>query len=59
MDTRKCHYLIDSFLKKLKTVMSRRIIPIQVARAIAKLEENWSLAAVAAELHVSKSCIHI
>jgi hypothetical protein len=23
--------------------MSRRIIPIQVARAIAKLEENWSL----------------
>jgi hypothetical protein len=39
--------------------MSRRIIPIQVARAIAKLEENWSLAAVAAELHVSKSCIHI
>jgi hypothetical protein len=37
--------------------MSRRIIPIQVARAIAKLEVNWSLAAVAAELHVSKSCI--
>jgi hypothetical protein len=31
--------------------------PIQTARAIAKLEENWSLAAVARELHCSKTCI--
>jgi hypothetical protein len=30
---------------------------IQTARAIAKLEENWSLAAVARELHCSKICI--
>jgi hypothetical protein len=30
---------------------------IQTARAIAKLEENWSLAAVARELHCSKTCI--
>ncbi|KAJ8959063.1 hypothetical protein NQ318_022319 [Aromia moschata] len=29
----------------------------QRARAIAKLEENWSLSEVAAELNVSKSCI--
>jgi hypothetical protein len=27
------------------------------ARAIAKLEENWSLTAVARELHCSKTCI--
>jgi hypothetical protein len=27
------------------------LIPIQTARAIAKLEENWSLASVARELH--------
>jgi hypothetical protein len=27
------------------------ITPIQTARAIAKLEENWSFAAVARELH--------
>jgi hypothetical protein len=31
--------------------------PMQTARAIAKLEENWSLAAVARELHCSKTCI--
>jgi hypothetical protein len=30
---------------------------MQTARAIAKLEENWSLAAVAIELHCSKTCI--
>jgi hypothetical protein len=30
---------------------------MQTARAIAKLEENWSLAAVARELHCSKTCI--
>jgi hypothetical protein len=47
--------LIDSFLKKLKINIS----PIQAARAIAKLEKNWSLAALAAELHVSKSCTRI
>jgi hypothetical protein len=29
----------------------------QLGRAIAKLEENWSLAAVARELHCSKTCI--
>jgi hypothetical protein len=31
--------------------------PMQTARTIAKLEENWSLAAVARELHCSKTCI--
>jgi hypothetical protein len=30
---------------------------MQTARDIAKLEENWSLAAVARELHCSKTCI--
>jgi hypothetical protein len=30
---------------------------MQTARAIAKLEENWSLAAVERELHCSKTCI--
>jgi transposase len=33
------------------------LTPIQTARAIAKLEENWSLAAVASELHCSKTWI--
>jgi hypothetical protein len=35
------------------------LTPIQTARAIAKLfffKENWSLAAVARELHSSKTC---
>jgi hypothetical protein len=32
---------------------------IQIARAIAKLEENWSLAAVARALHCSKTCIFL
>jgi hypothetical protein len=31
--------------------------PIQTARANAKLEENWLLAAVARELYCSKTCI--
>jgi transposase len=48
---------MDSFLKEIKINMPRYLTPIQAARATAKLEENWSLAAVAAELHVSKSCI--
>jgi hypothetical protein len=39
--------------------MPRHLSPIQAARPIAKLEENWSLAAIAAELHVSKSCIYV
>jgi transposase len=30
---------------------------MQTARAIAKLKENWSFAAVARELHCSKTCI--
>jgi hypothetical protein len=30
---------------------------MQTARATAKLEKNWSLAAVARELHCSKTCI--
>ncbi|KAJ8942170.1 hypothetical protein NQ318_002843 [Aromia moschata] len=34
-----------------------RQLSAQRARAIAKLEENWSLSEVAAELNVSKSCI--
>jgi hypothetical protein len=33
------------------------LTPIQTARAIAKLEENWSLAAVARELDCSKTRI--
>jgi hypothetical protein len=33
------------------------LTPIQTARAIAKLEENRLLAAVARELHCSKTCI--
>jgi hypothetical protein len=33
------------------------LTPIQTARAIGKLEENWSLTAVARELHCSKTCI--
>jgi hypothetical protein len=33
------------------------LTPIQTARAIANLEENWSLAAVARELHCSKTYI--
>jgi hypothetical protein len=33
------------------------LTPTQTAMAIAKLEENWSLAAVARELHCSKICI--
>jgi hypothetical protein len=33
------------------------LTPMQTARAIAKLEKNWSLAAVARELHCSKTCI--
>jgi hypothetical protein len=33
------------------------LTPTQTAMAIAKLEENWSLAAVARELHCSKACI--
>jgi hypothetical protein len=37
--------------------MPRHFTPIQAARAIAKLEENLSLAAVEPELHVNKSCI--
>ncbi|KAJ8961345.1 hypothetical protein NQ318_014588 [Aromia moschata] len=37
--------------------MLRHLSEAQRARAIAKLEENWSLTEVAAELNVSKSCI--
>jgi hypothetical protein len=33
------------------------LTPIQTTRAIAKLEENWSLASVARELHCNKTCI--
>jgi hypothetical protein len=32
-------------------LMPRHLTPTQTARAIAKLAENWSLAAVAKELH--------
>jgi AraC-like DNA-binding protein len=55
MGLRKYHNFIDSFLKKIKIDMPRHLTPIQAT--IAKLEEKWSLAAVAAELHVSKSYI--
>jgi hypothetical protein len=33
------------------------LTPIQTARGIAKLEENWSLGSVARELHCNKTCI--
>jgi hypothetical protein len=33
------------------------LTPTQTAMAIAKLEENWSLAAMARELYCSKTCI--
>ncbi|CAH1382780.1 unnamed protein product [Tenebrio molitor] len=33
------------------------LTPMQTARAIAKLKENWSLAAVARELHCSRTYI--
>jgi hypothetical protein len=36
--------------------MPQHLIPIQTAKAIAKLEENWSLPAVAKELHCRKTC---
>jgi hypothetical protein len=48
--------------KLLKLFFSMpHLIPIQTARAIAKLEENWSLAAVARKLHCSKtsSSLHL
>jgi hypothetical protein len=32
------------------------LTPMQTAGAIAKLKENWSLAAVARELYCSKTC---
>jgi AraC-like DNA-binding protein len=38
--------------------MPRHLTPTQTARAIAKLEENWSLAAVARELHCSKNTMN-
>jgi hypothetical protein len=39
--------------KSIETIFFKchHLTPIQTARAIAKLEENWSLAAVARELH--------
>jgi hypothetical protein len=44
--------------KFIETIFFKcHISPMQTARAIAKLEENWSLAAVARELHCSKTCI--
>jgi hypothetical protein len=39
--------------------MPRHLTPIQTASAIAKLGENWLLAAVARELHWSKTCIFL
>jgi hypothetical protein len=49
----------DTSVKKIiETIfLMLHLTPIQTARAIAKLEENWSLAAVARELHCSKTCI--
>jgi hypothetical protein len=37
--------------------MPQHLTPVQTARAIAKLEENWSSAAVGRELHCNKTCI--
>jgi hypothetical protein len=39
--------------------MPRHLTPIQTVGVIAKLEENWSLAAVASQLHWSKTCLHL
>jgi hypothetical protein len=50
----------DTSVKKIiETIffLMLHLTPIQTARAIAKLEENWSLAAVARQLHCSKTCI--
>jgi hypothetical protein len=44
--------IIETFFFKML-----HLTPIQTARAIEKLEENWSLAAVTRELHCSKTCI--
>jgi hypothetical protein len=35
------------------------LTPMETARAIAKLEENWSLAAVSRELYCSKTSTSI
>jgi hypothetical protein len=48
--------------KIMKTIFFKmlhqpHLTPMQTAGAIAKLKENWSLAAVARELHCSKTCI--
>jgi hypothetical protein len=49
----------DTGVKKIidTIFLMPHLTPMQTARAIAKLEENWSLAAVARELHCSKTCI--
>jgi hypothetical protein len=55
----KCHSFTVALKKILKVFfkMPRHLNPTQTARAIAKLGENVSLAAVARELHFSKTCI--
>ncbi|KAJ8948683.1 hypothetical protein NQ318_004471 [Aromia moschata] len=47
----------DSRLRGSTPISCENTGSAQRARAIAKLEENWSLSEVAAELNVSKSCI--
>jgi transposase len=37
--------------------MPRHLTDAEKARVVAKLEKNWTLAEVAADLNVSKSCI--
>jgi hypothetical protein len=47
----------DTSVKKIiETIFFKmpHLTPIQTARAIAELEENWSLASVAIELHCNK-----
>jgi hypothetical protein len=54
----KCQSLTLAIEKLMKQFfLMPHLTQIQTARAIAKLEENWSLAAVARELHCSKICI--
>jgi hypothetical protein len=48
-----------SVKKNIETIffLMPHLTPMQTATAIAKLEENWSLAAVGRKLHCSKTCI--
>jgi hypothetical protein len=50
---------VKKMIETIFFLMPRYLTPIQTPRAIPKQEENWSLAAVAKELHCSKTCIFL